>query len=135
MRVHAILDVLPPTVRERLERFRLQVADVERRAAEVKAQTDAAMTALGMPSTKTQEASPIIDVGGIGGKGDTSLLLAGIKSVGRTAVRGLSFVAAVFLLGAALWSLGFFVGAALLAFVIVTKGLGLRIDVAQPASA
>jgi hypothetical protein len=42
---------------------------------------------------------------------------------------------AMSILGIALWSLGIFVGSALLAFVVVTRGLGLRIDIPVPRPA
>lgn len=57
-----------------------------------------------------------------------------VRSVVRQTTRGMLVFAAAVLLGAALWSLGIFVGASLLAFVVVTRGLGLRIDVSpRPA--
>ena len=63
------------------------------------------------------------------------LILDTVKRLAKRTSQGVLLFVAVAVLGVALWSLGLFVGAALLAFVIVTRGLGLRIDVAAPRPA
>jgi hypothetical protein len=120
-----------PLARERWDALRLRVRDVRRsvrRAGEqARVQTDQALAALGLPPTPP---NPVIDVAAhdAGAAGPTRALVRG-------AVRGLALVSATVLLGVALLALGIFAGAAFLAFLVVTRGLGLRIDVGSRAAA
>lgn len=127
----AVEAALPEALRDRLHQLRLQLGDAERRLRDVRTQTEAAMTAMGMLTPTPQDQAPIIDVG----PASSSPVVAVFNALARACVRGLSFVAGVVLLGAALWSLGIFVSTALLAFVVVTRGMGLRVDVGAAQSA
>ncbi|HEY1100543.1 MAG TPA: hypothetical protein VGF99_16500, partial [Myxococcota bacterium] len=66
---------------------------------------------------------------------DGSLIRNTVKQLVRRTSQGLMLFVAVAVFGVVLWSLGIFVGAAMLAFVVVTRGLGLRIDLAVPRAA
>lgn len=77
----------------------------------------------------------VIDVDPAPPGSGTALIFDTVKRLAKRTSQGVLLVVAVAVLGIAMWSLGLFVGAALLAFVIVTRGLGLRIDVAAPRPA
>lgn len=107
---------------EHRHRLRRQVEATARAIRKAQAQTEQAMSALGL-SPPAPEA-PVIDVAPRGG-----LVNDAVRGLARATLRGALFLATLVLLGAALWSLGIFIGASMLAFVVVTRGLGLRIDV------
>lgn len=114
-------------LQEHQARLRRQVEATARAVRQARAQTEQAMAALGLqpPAPET-----VIDVDTRGG----GLVKDAVRGLARQALRGTLFLATLVLLGAALWSLGIFIGASLLAFVVVTRGLGLRIDVSpRPA--
>lgn len=110
-------------LRRRVRGFKKRVDDVQQRA-------DAALVALGIPRPDPA-AHDVIDVG----SGSGNIVVDAVKQVVRRTSQGLMLLVAMSVLGVALWSLGIFVGAALLAFVIVTRGLGLRIDIPVPRAA
>lgn len=110
-------------VRRRVRAFRKRVDEVQHRA-------DAALAALGVPRPDPSE-HDVIDVG----SGSGNIVVDAVKQLARRASQGLMLLLAMSVLGVALWSLGIFVGAALLAFVVVTRGLGLRIDIPMPRPA
>jgi uncharacterized membrane protein len=125
-------DALGRGPRARWESLRRQLRDIERslrRAADdARTQTEQALAALGVP---TAPAAPVIDVGAAGGDRPPGP----VHTMARQAVRSLAVVSATVLIGIALLALGIFAGAALLAFVVITRGLGLRIDVGAPRAA
>ena len=49
--------------------------------------------------------------------------------------KGIALCVGVAVLGLALWAMGIFVGAAALAYVVLTRGFGLRIDLGTPRPA
>jgi hypothetical protein len=113
----------------RFERLRRQVRAVSRAAKAARDQTDQALRALGMDTRR--DPTPVIDVAVERG--------SPVAKAARAAARGLLHSAAIataaVLLGIALLSLGMFAGAAVLAFVVVTRGLGLHIDLRTPRPA
>lgn len=111
-------------VKGRFDQVRLQAKTLRRAVDDLEAQSNAVLARLGLEQKK-QEAKrdDVIDVGG-----STSRLPQLAKRVVQAIAVGASFV----LLGLAMLSLGIFAGAAALAYVVITKGLGLRIDVARP---
>jgi hypothetical protein len=115
-------------LRDHRDRLRRRVDAVAHDVRRARAETDQALRHLGF--TPPTPDADVIDVeaprhGLVGGA---------VRGVVRQTTRGLMLLAAAVLLGAALWSLGIFLGASLLAFVVVTRGLGLRIDVSpRPA--
>jgi hypothetical protein len=118
------------SIHARTARLRRQVRATRRAVQDARAQTVQALERLGVrpPTADASGAGPVVDVEASGG---------GVGSVVRGLVRrtgqGIFFVVAVVLLGAALMSLGMFVAASLLAFVVVTRGLGLRVDLGPQA--
>ncbi len=112
----------------RFERLRLQVRAVRRAATEARAQTDQALRAFGIDSARA--AAPVIDVAA-----DRRGPAAVATAVGKAMLQGAAIATAAILLGLALLSLGIFAGAAALAFVVVTRGLGLHIDLRAPRAA
>jgi hypothetical protein len=112
-------------LRDHRDRLRRRVNTVSRDLRRVRAETGRAMASLGLslaPEGDVVDVAPPKSGGGA------------LRGLVRQATRGVLLVAAAILLGAALWSLGIFLGASLLAFVVVTRGLGLHIDVApRPA--
>lgn len=113
-----------PDLPRRWERLRRQVRAVRRATDDVKAQTDRALRALGV---HTGPSAPVVDVGD-GAR-------AAWRGIASRATQGIAVAVATVLLGMALVSLGFFVGAALLAFVVLTRGLGLRVELRPPRPA
>jgi hypothetical protein len=114
---------------EHQARLRRQVEATARAVRQAQAQTEQAMAALGLKPPGPD--APVIDVEAPGG----GLVKGAIRGLARNALRGALLLATLVLLGAALWSLGIFIGASLLAFVVVTRGLGLRIDLSTPRPA
>jgi hypothetical protein len=110
-------------LRRRLRAFKKRVDDVQHSA-------DAALAAVGVPRPDPAERD-VIDVG----SGSGNIAVDAVKQLVRRTSQGLMLLLAISVLGVALWSLGIFVGAALLAFVIITRGLGLRIDIPMPQPA
>jgi len=110
-------------LRDHRDRLRRRVDAVARDVTRARAQTEQALRTLGIEPPPPD--ADVIDVE----TGDHGLVGGAVRSVVRQTTRGLMLVAAAVLLGAALWSLGIFLGASLLAFVVLTRGLGLRIDV------
>jgi hypothetical protein len=120
------------SIHARTARLRRQVQATRRAVDDARAQTVQALERLGVrPPTgnASGDAGPVVDVepsdSGVGG-----VVLGLVRRTGQ----GIFFVVAVVLLGAALMSLGMFVAASLLAFVVVTRGLGLRVDLGPQAS-
>lgn len=104
---------------------------VGRDVRDARARTEQAMQALGLSPPRPE--ADVIDVD-VNTDANHGLVGGAVRGLVRHTTRGLLLVAAAVLLGAALWSLGIFLGASLLAFVVVTRGLGLRIDVSpRPA--
>jgi hypothetical protein len=110
-------------LRRRVRQFKKRVDDVQQRA-------DAALFALGVPRADPAE-HDVVDVG----SGSGNIVIDTVKQLARRTSQGLMVLLAMSILGIALWSLGIFVGSALLAFVVVTRGLGLRIDIPVPRPA
>jgi hypothetical protein len=118
------------SIHARTARLRRQVQATRRAVDDARTQTVQALERLGVrPPTgeASGDAGPVVDVeaGGVGGA---------VRGLVRRTGQGIFFVVAVVLLGAALMSLGMFVAASLLAFVVVTRGLGLRVDLGPRAS-
>jgi hypothetical protein len=101
-------------------RVRTAQRAVRRAAGEARQQTEQALTALGVQSAG---AAPVIDVEQVGAD------VGAVRALARRATQALVVLAATVVLGVALLSLGVFAGAAAFAFVLVTRGLGLRVDV------
>ena len=115
-------------LRDHRDRLRRRVDAVSREVHRARAQTEQALRTLGLEPPPPDADVIDVDTGRHGLVGGT------VRSVVRQTTRGLMLFAAAILLGAALWSLGIFLGASLLAFVVLTRGLGLRIDVSpRPA--
>jgi len=96
---------------------------------QARAETERAMASLGLcppaPEGEVVDVDPVVGIG---------VVTSAVRGIVRQTTRGLLLVAAAVLFGAALWSLGIFVSTSLLAFVVVTRGLGLHIDLApRPA--
>ena len=116
------------SLQEHQSRLRRQVEATARAVRQARAQTEQAMAALGLQQAGPE--TPVIDVEPRPG----GLVHDAVRGLARQAIRGALLLATLVLLGAALWSIGVFIGASLLAFVVVTRGLGLRIDVSpRPA--
>lgn len=119
------------SIHARTARLRRQVQATRRAVDDARAQTVQALERLGVrpPTGDASADGPVVDVeasdGGVGGA---------VRGLVRRTGQGIFFVVAVVLLGAALMSLGMFVAASLLAFVVVTRGLGLRVDLGPRAS-
>ncbi len=113
-------------LRDRLKQVQMQAKTLRRAVDDLEAQSNAMLARLGLEPKKQQQEKrdDVIDVGG-----RASRLPALAKRVVQAIAVGASFV----LLGLAMLSLGIFAGAAALAYLVITKGLGLRIDVARPA--
>ena len=102
--------------------------------ATARATAEQALVAVGMRPAVVDD-STVVDVGPAAPVTGGALILDAVKRLARRTSQGVLLFVAVAVLGVALWSLGLFVGAALLVFVIVTRGLGLRLDVATPRPA
>jgi hypothetical protein len=118
----------------RLDRLRSQVRAVRRAASDVRAQTDQALRTFGIDPSEPRRAAPVIDVG-TAQRGRANAASAAVAAVAKAALQGAALAGAAVLLGIALLSLGMFTGAAVLAFVVVTRGLGLHIDWRGPRPA
>ncbi len=105
---------------ERLKQLRLQMNAVRRALTEFEAQAELAKERFGLPTRATNK-DDVVDIGP-----PTGVLTALGVAVKRTA-QGCLLAASFALLGVALLSLGMFAGAAALAFVVITRGLGLRV--------
>ena len=112
---------------DRLRQLRLQVHSVRRAVFELEQQVEQAKVRFGLQSAP-QKRSDIVDVGPRAGLRST--LAVALKR----GAQGLLLAGSFALLGFALLSLGMFAGAVALAFVVVTRGLGLRVDVKGPAA-
>ena len=99
--------------------------------ATARANAEQALVAMGVRPAAFDD-SAVIDVGPAASVTGGALILDAVKRLAKRTSQGVLLFVAVAVVGIALWSLGVFVGAALLAFVIVTRGLGLRIDLAAP---
>jgi hypothetical protein len=116
-------------LRDHRERLRRRVDAVARDLRQARDETGRAMAALGLSPPAPEGDIVDVEVDPAGGA-----VVGAVRGLVRQTTRGLLLVVAAVLLGAALWSLGIFLGASLLAFVVVTRGLGLRIDVSpRPA--
>lgn len=114
-------------LRDHRDRLRRRVDAVSRDLRRARAETERAMASLGLSPPAPE--GDVVDVDPPG-----TVVGGAVRGLVRQTTRGVLLVAAAILLGAALWSLGIFLGASLLAFVVVTRGLGLHIDVApRPA--
>jgi hypothetical protein len=105
-------------VGSRLHRLRSRVRAVRRAASEARQQTEQALQALGVNTGRP--AAQVIDV--------DPRRQSMFQVIAARTLQGLAVAASMVLLGIALWSLGMFLGASLLAFVVVTRALGLHID-------
>jgi hypothetical protein len=121
---------LPDAIFAGLSALRRRVRQFKKRVDEVQQRADAALVALGVPRPDPS-AADVIDVG----SGSGNIVVDTVKQLARRTSQGLMLLLAMSVLGIALWSLGIFVGSALLAFVVVTRGLGLRIDIPVPRPA
>jgi len=115
------LVIMMDTFAARIERLRRQVDELRGVVKDAQVQATQALAALGVkppaPEPETIDVTPP----------DTSL--AGrARGALKLVTQGALIVVAFAVLGVALWSLGLFVSASLLAFVIVTRGLGLRVE-------
>jgi hypothetical protein len=115
---------LPDAIFAGFSALRRRVRQFKKRVDEVQQRADAALVALGVPRPDPS-AADVIDVG----SGSGNIVVDTVKQLARRTSQGLMLLLAMSVLGIALWSLGIFVGSALLAFVVVTRGLGLRIDI------
>lgn len=113
-------------LRDRLHQLRMQARAVRRAVDDLEVQSNAVLARFGLEPKKTNKADDIVDVGDA-----PSRLPKMVKRGVQAVFVGVSFV----LLGMALLSLGIFAGAAALAYLVITKGLGLRVDVARPRPA
>lgn len=115
-------------LRDHRDQLRRRVDAVARDVHRARAQTEQALRTLGLEPPTPDVHVVDVETGGHG------IVGGAVRGVIRQTTRGLMLLASAILLGAALWSLGIFLGASLLAFVVVTRGLGLRIDMSpRPA--
>lgn len=117
------------TFSSRLKDLRRRVGEVEAAVQTARARAEQVLLSVGVELPKA-DTGDVIDV-----DTDGSLIRNTVKQLVRRTSQGLMLFVAVAVFGVALWSLGIFVGAAMLAFVVVTRGLGLRIDLAMPRAA
>lgn len=111
----------------RLSPLQKQWRVLRRAVADLESQTVIALERLGVqPPPKDPAQDAVVDVGQ-----KPSVL----KALAVQSARGVALVVSFLALGFALLSLGMFVGAAALAFLLITRGLGLRVDVARPVPA
>jgi len=106
---------------------------VREATSSARATAEQALSSMGLRPAAFDDGD-VIDVAPAAASG-TALILDTVKRLAKRTSQGVLLFVAVAVLGIAMWSLGLFVGAALLAFVIVTRGLGLRIDIAAPRPA
>ncbi|MDP2339333.1 MAG: hypothetical protein Q8O67_00125 [Deltaproteobacteria bacterium] len=109
---------------ERIKQLRLQMNAVRRAIAELETQTEIVKERLGL-QTEPKKQNDVVDVGPRSRVGVFQVL----ASVAKRSAQGVLLAVSFGLLGFALLSLGMFAGAAALAFLVITRGLGLRIDV------
>lgn len=111
----------------RLSPLQKQWRVLRRAVADLENQTVMALERLGVqtpPKDPVPEA--VVDVG---------QKPSALKTLAVRSAQGIALVVSFLALGFALLSLGMFVGAAALAFLLITRGLGLRVDVARPVPA
>ena len=113
---------------DRGQQLRLQVYSVVRAVAELRQQVEQAKERFGLHSGPASKRSAIVDIGARAPWTST------LGSLLKRGAQGCLLVGCFALLGFALLSLGVFAGAAALAFVMVTRGLGWRVDVKSPAA-
>ena len=116
---------LAKRVSARLSPLQQQWRVLRRAVVDLENQTVLARERLGVPPPN-DVTEAVVDVGQ-----KPSLL----KALAVQSARGVALVVSFLVLGFALLSLGMFVGAAALAFLLITRGLGLRVDVARPVPA
>jgi hypothetical protein len=116
------------TFQERMARLRRRVHATRRAVDDMRTQATAALEQLGVRPRSTP-AGAVVDVvaadAGVGGA---------VRGLLRRTGQAMVLMVSAALLGAALWSLGIFMATSLLAFVIVTRGLGLRVDLGPQAA-
>jgi len=117
---------LAKRVSARLSPLQQQWRVLRRAVADLENQTVLALERLGVQPPPNDVTEAVVDVGQ-----KPSLL----KALAVQSARGVALVVSFLVLGFALLSLGMFVGAAALAFLLITRGLGLRVDVARPVPA
>jgi hypothetical protein len=119
------------SIRDRLAELRATIATAARRAkktaADANVALERAMAAMGV--APPQDEGDVVDVG------DDPVSGGVVSSLARRTAKGLMLLTAASLLACALWALGMFAAASILAFLVLTRGLGLRIDLnaARPA--
>jgi hypothetical protein len=101
---------------------------VRRAISELETQTELVKERLGLQSEPRQR-DDVVDVGA------PASVLRTVAAVAKRSVQGVLLAVSFGLLGFALVALGMFAGAAALAFLVITRGLGLRINVKGPAAA
>ena len=116
------------TFQERIARLRRRVHATRRAVDDVRSQAASALEQMGV-RPRSDPAGSVVDVVAAGaGFG------AALRGLARRTGQGIVLMVSAALLGAALWSLGIFMATSLLAFVIVTRGLGLRVDLGPQAA-
>ena len=117
---------------ERFKQVRLQMNAVRRAIAEFEAQAELAKERFGLQTGPKKRDDDVIDVGP---SARSRGLVSTLGSLAKRSAQGILLVTSFALLGIAMLALGLFAGAAGLAFWVITRGLGLRIDVKGPAAA
>ncbi len=129
--VGTMMFMVTHTLRQRIARLSETMAGTFKQAREsakrANVAAENAMAAMGVKPPA--EEGPVVDVG------DTSAGPGVVASLARRTAKGLMLVTAASLLVCALWALGMFAAASVLAFMVLTRGLGLRIDLNRPAAA
>jgi hypothetical protein len=122
------------TLRQRVTRLQSEVerlrATLRTTTAQAEAQARQAAAALGVHVPDHRVDADVVDM---------AAPARGVRAAAGTALKrlgqGVLGLVALAMLGLALWSLGLFVSVSLLAFVIVTRGLGLRVDLSPRGAA
>lgn len=116
---HDLPASLVDRVTARLQQLRLSARSLRRAIDDLEEQTNLTLERFGIPKPNPKANDAVVDVG----RRPVAALVKG-------AARGVALVVSFVALGLALLSLGVFVGAAALAFMLITRGLGLRVGVA-----
>lgn len=114
---------------ERLRQLRLQMNAVRRALAEFETQAELVRERFGLQSPQQNKQDVVVDVGARVG------VVGVVASLAKRTVQGVLLATSFALLGFAMLALGMFAGAAALAFLLITRGLGLRVDLpSRPAA-